>query len=510
MLKYFELLIFTAALILSQCSLIQINQDERAAETQLPPQAVQLNVADKFQKQIEEIINKPVLDPAFISIQIEEYPTGEVIYALNPKKLMIPASNMKLFTTISSLILLGPDFHYKTYLYYEGDGNIENGMLTGNLYLKGSGDPTLSTQIDSENYFNLFQVWADSLKSLGIRQINGTLIGDDNVFDDLGLGHDWSWDDLSYYYTAPTSALSYSDNCMNLYVVPGDSIGISAGIVTKPLENYLKIKNNICTVSNDSVTKIESYRYPGEEEVTVNGIVPLNADTIKEQIPVDDPTDFALNAFKSILERNGISVSSISDIDEIPDYCPDYDKMHLIYIHESIPLSQIIKTINKISQNFYAEQLLKTLGHELRNDGSAQGGITVEKEWFNTIGIKTEDIAIIDGSGLSHNNLVTAEQIIKLLYFIRSHQHWETFRESLSVSGQDGTLQHRLKDSNAAGHIYAKTGSMKNVKALSGFIYALNGREYLFSILVNHYSASASEIDNLLDQIATTIYNFSD
>ncbi len=504
MLKYVELLILTSLLFLSHCSLIQIDRDE----AQLLPQPAQLNVANKFQQQIEEIINNPVLDPAFISIQIEEYPTGEVIYSLNPKKLMVPASNMKIFTTISSLILLGPDYRFKTYLYY--NGNIENGILTGNLYLKGSGDPTLSTQIDSENYFNLFQVWADSLKSLGIRQINGKIIGDDNAFDDLGIGHDWSWDDLSYYYTAPTSALSYSDNCMYLYIVPGDSIGISAGIITKPLENYLKIKNNICTVSKDSVTKIEFYRYPGEEGVTVNGIVAINADTIKERIPVDNPTNFTLNAFKSILEKNGISVNSLSDIDDMPMQCPDYAKMHLIHVHESIPLSQILKTINKYSQNFYAEQLLKTLGHELKQDGSAQSGIAVEKEWLNTIGISPEDIAIIDGSGLSHNNLVTAEQIIKLLWFIHNHQDWEPFRESLSIGGQDGTLQHRLKDSNVAGHIYAKTGSMNNVRALSGFIFALNGREYLFSILINHYSASTSKIDNLLDQIATTIYNFSD
>jgi D-alanyl-D-alanine carboxypeptidase/D-alanyl-D-alanine-endopeptidase (penicillin-binding protein 4) len=279
--------------------------------------------------------------------------------------------------------------------------------------------------------------------------------------------------------------------------------------MAKPLPNYLKIKNNLDTVIADSLTKIDFYQYPGEERVTVNGMITINADTVKERIPVDNPTKFMLNIFKDILEQNGIRVNNVSDLDDIPDYCPDYDEMHLFYIHESIPLSRIIKTINKISQNFYAEQLLKTLGHELRNDGSAEGGIAVEKEWLNSVGVNSEDISIIDGSGLSHNNLVTAEQIVKLLWFIRHHQDWEIFRESLSVSGQDGTLMDRLKDSNVAGHVYAKTGSMKNVRALSGFIYAQNGQEYLFSILINHYSTTASAIDNLLDQIVTTIYNFN-
>ena len=508
MLKHIESLILSLLLFLSHCSLTQISRNKRTTEVQLLSQEVQSIAANQFQPQIEKIINNPALDPTFLSIQIEEYPTGEVLYSLNPKKLMIPASNLKLFTTISSLILLGPDYRYKTYLYR--DGVIENGILAGNLYLKGSGDPTISTQIDSANYFNLFQVWADSLKSLGIRQINGTIIGDDNAFDDLGLGHDWSWDDLSYHYAAPTSALSYYDNCIDIYIVPGNSIGTNASIMAKPLVNYLKIKNNICTVSQDSMTKIEFYRYPGKDGLTVNGIIAINADTIKERIPVDNPTDYTLNAFKFILEQNGIRVSDPSDIDEIPDYCPDFNKMHLIYVHESMPLSQIIKTINKISQNFYAEQLLKTLGQELGNNGTTQSGIAIEKEWFSSIGINTVDIAIIDGSGLSHNNLVTTEQIIKLLWYVRSHQDWQIFRESLSIGGQDGTLQHRLKVSTAAGHVYAKTGSMKNVRALSGSIYALNGREYLFSILVNHYSASACEIDKLLDQIVTLIYNYND
>lgn len=495
-------------LFLSHCSVIQISPDEKTSEVQSLPQEGQSIAANTFQQQIEEIINNPALHHAFTSIQLEEYPTEDVIYSLNPEKLMVPASNLKLFTTISSLILLGPDYHYRTYLYR--DGSIDNGILTGNLYLKGSGDPTLSTQIDSENYFNLFQVWTDSLKSLGIRQIDGTIVGDDNAFDDLGLGSDWSWGDLSYYYTAQSSALSFNDNCIDLIIVPDDSIGMNARIMTKPLENYLKIINNIYTVSGDSVTKIDFYRHLGGERVILNGMIAIDADTIKERIPVDNPTNFTLNAFKVILEKNGISINSLSDLDDMPFQCPDYDKMHLICVHESIPLSQIVKTINKYSQNFYAEQLLKTLGCELKRDGSAQSGIAVEKEWLNTIGINPEDLAVIDGSGLSHNNLVKSKHIVQLLRTIRNHQDWEIFRESLSIGGQDGTLQYRLKDSNAVGHIYAKTGSMSNVRALSGFIRAVNGHEYIFSILINHYSASANEIENLLDRIVTLIYNYND
>ncbi|MBU1064720.1 D-alanyl-D-alanine carboxypeptidase/D-alanyl-D-alanine-endopeptidase [bacterium] len=458
-----------------------------------------------FRSQLNSIINAPHFQTAIIGIHIEDYKTQEVLYSLNAYTLLMPASNMKLFTTSSALALLGPDYRYKTSLYY--DGNIKNSVLNGNLIVKGSGDPTISGRHNGGNRLELFQNWAETLKSMGIHKINGNIIGDDNLFDDSGLGYSWAWDDLSYYYAAQTSALSFNDNCVDVFIIPGDSVGRTPYLFTEPDMNYLEIKNEIITVPTDSSTYIDFFRTPGTESVTIFGTVKAGKDTIEEWVTVDNPTNYTLSAFKYSLEQNGISVNNISDIDELPLMVPDYEKYTLVATHTSIPLSEIIRTVNKVSQNFYAEQLQKTLGVEFFNEGSTKKGVEAEKQWFTRIGLNPDDIIIVDGSGLSRHNLVTANQIVTILRGIRNNPNYQVFYDSLPIGGVDGTLQHRLNGSNAAGHVFAKTGYVGRVRALSGFVQAKNSHEYIFSILVNHYPVPTSVVNNMQDRIVTLLYN---
>lgn len=460
-----------------------------------------------FRSQVNSIVNAPHFQNGIVGIRIEDYQTGEIIYSLNAHTLLMPASNMKLFTTTAALAQLGPDFRYKTSLFT--DGVIVDSILQGNLIVRGAGDPTISGRHYDGNRLAVFQKWADTLKALGIREISGTIIGDDNLFDDTGLGYSWAWDDLSYYYAAPIGALSFNDNCVDVFIVPGDSIGAAPVIFTKPDMNYLKIQNEIVTVSPDSVTKIDFFRTPGTESAVIFGTVKADADTIEEWITVDNPTNYTLAAFKYTLNQNGVTARNISDIDELPLEIPDYDNFRLIATHESIPLAEIIRTINKISQNFYAEQLQKTLGVEIFEEGSTKKGIEAEKQWFARIGLRPEDIFIVDGSGLSRHNLVTAYQIVTILRDIRNNPHYRVFYDSLPIGGVDGTLKSRFKGSNAAGHVFAKTGYVGRARALSGVVEALNGHEYLFSILVNHYPVPTSVVNNMQDQIVTLLYNLN-
>ena len=458
-----------------------------------------------FRSQVNNIVNAPHFQTAIIGIHVEDFNTQEQLYSLNPHTLLMPASNMKLFTTTSALALLGPDYQYKTSLYV--DGNIENGVLNGNLIVKGSGDPTISGRHNNGNRLELFQNWADTLKSLGINEVNGTIIGDDNLFDDIGLGYSWAWDDLSYYYAAQIGALSFNDNCVDAFIIPGGSIGSHPQLFTKPDMKYLEIENELVIVPADSSTYIDFYRTPGTESVRLFGTVKAGKDTIEEWITVDNPTNYTLAAFKYTLNQSGITAHNISDIDELPILNPDYEKFSLIATHKSIPLSKIIRTINKVSQNFYAEQLQKTLGVEFFNEGSSKNGVEAEKQWFARIGLSPDDIFIVDGSGLSRHNLVTAHQIVTILRGIRNNPNYQVFYDSLPIGGVDGTLKSRLKGSNAAGHVFAKTGYMGRVRALSGFVQANNGHEYIFSILVNHYPVPTSVVNNMQDQIVTLLYN---
>lgn len=460
-----------------------------------------------FRSQVNSIISAPHFQNAIVGIHIEDYQTGRIIYSLNAHTLLMPASNMKLFTTTAALAQLGPNYRYTTSLFT--DGVIEDSVLHGNLIVRGSGDPTISGRHYEGNRLAVFQSWTDSLQALGIREIDGTIIGDDNIFDDTGLGYSWAWDDLSYYYAAPIGALSFNDNCVDLFITPGDSNGANATIFTKPDMDYLTLRNEVITVPADSVTKIDFFRTPGTESAVIFGTIKADADTIEEWITVDNPTKYTLAAFQYTLNQNGINARSISDIDELPLQKPDYEHCRLLVNHESIPLAEIIRTINKVSQNFYAEQLQKTLGVEIFEEGSSKKGIEAEKEWFARIGLRPEDIFIVDGSGLSRHNLVTAYQIVTILRGIRNNPNYRVFYDSLPIGGVDGTLENRFEGSNAAGHVFAKTGYVGRVRALSGAVEALNGHEYLFSILVNHYPMPTSVVNNMQDQIVTLLYNLN-
>ena len=493
------------SLIMFQCSSLHYIKTINANVSGTSPKYARNRAVKSFRSQVNELVNDPHLQPSIMGIYIEEYQTREIIYSLNPHTLLMPASNMKLFTTSSALAILGPDYRYQTSLYM--DGTIEDGILDGNLIIRGSGDPSISGRHNDGNRLEMFQDWADTLRSIGIRKINGAIIGDDNIFDDIGLGYSWGWDDLSYYYAAQTGGLCFNDNCVDLFIIPNDSIGGKPQILTKPSMNYMEIINEIATVSADSSTHIDFYRKPGTEVVTIFGTIKAGADTVKDWVTVENPTNYTLSAFKYTLENNGITANTISDIDELPVKSLDYDSYRFMAAHESVPLSEIIKTINKVSQNFYAEQLQKTLGVELKEVGSSKKGIEAEKDWLSRIGISPDDVFIVDGSGLSRHNLVTAHQIVTILRAIRNHSDYRVFFDSLPIGGVDGTLKNRLKGSNAVGHVFAKTGYVGRVRALSGYVHAANGREYIFSILVNHYPVPTGRINDLQDHIVTLLYN---
>ena len=469
------------------------------------PKYVSNAAIKSFRSQVNSIVNATHFQSAVIGIHIEDYQTGEILYSLNPNTLLMPASNMKLFTTTSSLALLGPDFRYQTSLFY--DGTIKNGVLNGNLIIRGSGDPTISGRYNGGNPVELFENWADTLKAMGIHAINGTVIGDDNLFDDHELGYSWGWDDLSYYYAAKISALSFNDNCVDIFIVPDDSVGQKPHIFTEPNMSYLQIENDLEIVPEDSSTRYDFFREEGTESVRIFGTVKAGKDTIKDWVTVDNPTKYTLAAFQYVLNENGITANNISDIDDLPIQNIDYKKVSLITTNQSIPLSEIIHTINKVSQNFYAEQLQKTLGLKVLNEGSTKKGIEAEKIWFSRIGLNPDEIFIVDGSGLSRHNLVTAHQIVTILRGIRNNPNYQVFYNSLPIGGVDGTLKNRFKGSNAAGHVFAKTGYVGRVRSLSGFVQAKNGHEYIFSILVNHYPTPTSVVNNMQDQIVTLLYN---
>lgn len=450
-------------------------------------------------QQIEYLVDNPSLDPATIGIYVEELGTGKVVYKKNEHKLLMPASNMKLVTTASALSLLGPDFQYKTEIYT--DGKIENGVLKGNLVIKGSGDPVICGRWLDGKIDSIFVQWSEKLKELGINKIDGKIIGDNSLYTDDLTGYGWEKEDLVYYYGAGTSALSFNDNCIDLHISPADNIGEPVEIKQVPVDNYLEIVNQMITVPADSSYSSSYYRNFVDGKLYVRGQMPQGHETDIDWTPAPNPADFFIKALGQVMDQEDISFTDKKVCYEKQNY----ENMKLLFTHKSVPMKDIVHNINKISNNYYAETVQKTLCRD--NEITTKKAIKAEKEFLASIGIDTDRMFIVDGSGLSRHNMVTVYQISTILKYMISSKNAEHYKSSLPVCGVDGTMKRRLKGSNAKGHVFAKTGYVGHVRALSGYVEAKNGKTYVFSIIANHYPVPTSQINNLQDQIVTILYN---
>lgn len=460
----------------------------------------------EFWQQIDDIFNDPNFSSSNWGVVIKSLETGEYFYKRNEDKLFMPASDLKLFTTAAGLLLLGPDYRYKTNVFV--NGSIDGTQLKGDLYIQGSGDPTISGRFTHGDIYKVYNDWADSLIALGIDEISGNIIGDDNYFDDRGLGTGWAWDNESYWYSAPTSALSFNDNCVDILVRPGTP-GNPAVVASQPETKYVTLINKVITGPNDSETDIDVYRERGTNIITVYGSIAANSDELRSYATVNNPTQYSMVVLKEVLKNKGITVRGYAaDIDD-ETVVPEYTKMKKLFTHVSVALSDIIKITNKNSQNFYAEQLLKTIGLEEENLGTVDNGVKAVKHLFNNIGINSENMIITDGSGLSRLNLVTPKQIVELLSYMYKQDCFPSFVMSLPIAGVDGTLAKRMSKSKAERNVRAKTGYISGVRSLSGYAYTADNEPLVFSIIVNNYIVPSTLADNVQDLVCLRLANFS-
>lgn len=455
----------------------------------------------ELQKQIDQFINTENLQSAIIGVYIEELNAGKVVYARNAQKLLMPASNMKIVTSAAALSLLKPDFCYSTPVYISGI--IQGDTLFGDLIVKSSGDPTIKYRVPDDTTQNLFDATIAALHNLGIKYITGALAVDvSGMPSEWGEG--WSWDDLWYYYSAKPGAIVLNENCLDLLIVPGDSIYQPARIVVQPFDDFYRVENHLITVQPSEGRDYDFRLEFGKDKFNIWGTIPQGSDTLRISCAVENPEFYFLKTFQRALAEANIRADSTVALIS----AGDYSNARLIVEYQSVPLSEIIKRLNKISDNLYAEQLLRTLGLRFQQEGSVKAGRTVIKQWLGSVGVDTNLIFIADGSGLSRLNLVTPQNVARVLKFMRLSPYWDIFHKSLPIGGIDGTLKNRLRGSNAIGYVYAKTGYVSRVRALSGYVFTRQGQEYVFSIIANHYPVPTSVINDLQDKIVTLLYNF--
>ncbi len=446
---------------------------------------------------IDAALKTSVLKDALVGVQIVSLESGEIVYERNPDLTLNPASNTKLITSAAALIELTPQFRFQTRVYTKA--RVSKGTLQGDLYLKGRGDPLLS--------YEALLTLAQDVYNSGIKRISGNIIGDDSYFDEE---REFSgWHDFKQAYSGKISALSLNKNSLQLQIKPARRSGVAPEVILNPPTSYVKVKNKAVTLSANKVyasflpTKEEK---PKEETLVVQGKISRKSRyRVSASIHVKNPTLFATTAFKDALEQMGVQVDGEA---ETTSRLPE--KSRRIATHYSEPLSAIICESNKSSDNFVAEQLLKTLGaQKIGAPGTTEKGLQVVQKFLAELQIPPEAYVLENGSGLSRNNRLSPEQIVTLLsYMYENFEVRSEYLASLAIAGVDGTLHRRLKDTQAERRLRAKTGAINKVSCLSGYAASRENEIFAFSIMMNGYRSGGYDIKKIQNKIGLLLTEF--
>ncbi len=460
---------------------------------------------ENLTQQIEAQLDDPDLKAATLGIMVQSLKTGEILYQHNANKLLMPASNEKIPTAAAALIKFGPDFRFRTRVY--GTGQVENGALRGNLVIVGGGDPSIGYRgCQEKDTCMVFEEWIQALKQKGVERIDGHLIGVDDVFDDQSIGYGWSLDDLSYGYSAQISGLNFNENYARLSITV-DSLTQKPKISLFPDTDYINIIDELTVVSETQESIIEVQRPENTNQITVKGTI-QNHDHYAQNIAVHNPTTYFLSAFSRELARSGITLSGDEiDADEWPDSLSQ-DENQLLYTHLSPPFHDILKTLMKESQNLYAECFVKLLGSHFGKEGSFAEGQKIVKTTLLRFGLEEESYQYRDGSGLCRYNYISPHHLIKILRGMYYHRYGTYYRDSLPIAGVDGTIDYRMKGTVAQGNIHAKTGTLSNVRCLSGYARSQDDEPLAFSIMANNYICNVNVIMDLQDQICMLLSSY--
>ncbi|MET8340361.1 D-alanyl-D-alanine carboxypeptidase/D-alanyl-D-alanine endopeptidase [Streptosporangium canum] len=445
-------------------------------------------------KDIDQILSDARLTPARAGVVVKSAASGEELYAQDSGKVLTPASNAKLVTSAAAADTLGLDFRFTTSVL--STGRRAGSALTGNLYLKGTGDPTLLAAD--------YDALAARVAASGIKVVTGKLVADDTWFDSVRLGTDWAWDDEPYYYSAQISALTaspdtdYDAGTVVVSVAPGDAAGKPAKVSTTPETDYLKIVNRATTGTETDVL-IE--RQHSTNTVLITGTV---ADGYDEWVTVDDPTGYVASLFRKALAKHGVRVLGSTAREATPAGATT------VASRDSMPLSELLVPFMKLSNNMHAEILTKSIGRKVSGAGTWSAGLAAVTSFAQANGMPT--LRMRDGSGLSRADGLTPGGVTDLLLALRSKPWFSTWYGSLPIAGDPdrmvgGTLRSRMRGTPAAGNVHAKTGSLTGVTSLSGYVTSADNEPLVFSVMLNQFlSGSPKDIE---DKIAIRLAQFS-
>jgi D-alanyl-D-alanine carboxypeptidase/D-alanyl-D-alanine-endopeptidase (penicillin-binding protein 4) len=461
---------------------------------------------------IDPIVERPAFAAGFWGIEVRGLRTGKVLYSRNAGKNLKPASTMKLLTTAAALAALSPDARIRTTV--ETAGRLDGlGRILGDVYLVGRGDANLSGRFVDSRYVDTasrpaerrptaeLEALAEALRVAGVRRIEGRLIGHEGLFKGDRRGDDWAWDDLVWCYGAEVSALSFNDNCADLRAAAGERIGEPLVVDRSPASSYYSVTSTATTSAAGTKSDLTLVRDLGTNVIRLSGTHPLGEKPWEGSVALEDPARYAASVFAELLEARGIRVTGgvATGSEPLPAGARE------LAVHESAPLSEALKAVNKPSQNLHTEMLLRLLGAKVKGEGSVEKGHEALREFLERVGVAKEPGALQDASGLSRSDLIAPHEIVSLLVAMARHPHAAAFRESLPLAGVDGTLRNRMKGAPAERRVWAKTGTIRHVNALAGYATTRDGEELVFSIVANHHTVPSKDTVAAIDEIVNAL-----
>ncbi|HEX8772127.1 MAG TPA: D-alanyl-D-alanine carboxypeptidase/D-alanyl-D-alanine-endopeptidase [Pyrinomonadaceae bacterium] len=465
---------------------------------------------EELRARIEEVLRRPELAPAQVAVKVVSLDSGRTLFEENAGKLLVPASNMKLYTVAAALDRLSPDFRFKTSVYAIAPPD-SSGTVRGDLVVYGRGDPTFAASLNGGDYFKAIDNLAERIAASGLKRVEGDLVGDESYFTGAPQGFGWEWADLTWYSGAEVSALSVNDNALDLIVKPGTSVGSPCTITTGPATPLVTITNRTTTSARRSKRDLTVYRGLGENVIEVSGSLPVDDQGWTAGVAVSRPALLFVYMLRASLAARGVNIAGRSrtvDARSLPAATPRTASLVEIAMTESQPLSVIAGLALKPSQNLYTELILRALGRATATDpklSSEDAGIEAIKAFLKSAGVNQSEVTFTDGSGLSRRDMVTANATLQLLTYMSRHRYGAAFREALPVAGIDGTLKNRMKGTQAAGNVRAKTGTLSAVSSLSGYATTAAGERLVFSIMLNNSPESFLMLRNHLDTIAVML-----
>ncbi|MCB0609030.1 MAG: D-alanyl-D-alanine carboxypeptidase/D-alanyl-D-alanine-endopeptidase [Lewinella sp.] len=457
---------------------------------------------------IRKLAADPDLKAAGLGISVVDAASGREIAGYNAGLALIPASTLKTLSTASALGILGGDFRIKTDLQYDGEIDAK-GVLHGNLYLKGYGDPTLgSPEMEGTPGLSALMVRLSmAVQQKGIRRIEGQIVGDGSYFDLPAEADTWQWNDMGNYYAAGAWGLNVHENLYYLRFQKRPKLGDRPPLVEiTPAVDGLKMINEVTSAETGTGDNVYIFGAPRTYDRIARGTIPRGSGRFSVKGALPDPPLFAARQLAEQLKSVGIiSRKGPASWLEVADTGRERTTL---YTHESPPLREIVGRTNTKSINLYAESLLRIVGKARADDGSLAGSLEAVRGFWREKGVSFDAAFIEDGSGLSPRNAVSADFFTGLLHAVAADDRIFTdFYPSLPVSGQSGTLRYTLPGTPAAGKIRAKTGTMERVRSLAGYVETRSGKRTAFCILVNNYSCTGTEMRKKLEPVLMAIFD---